>query len=53
MKKYVLNIIYEDNKHASLIFGTYEEADMYITDLFDHKHYDGSIVWWDINEMEV
>lgn len=48
MTKYILNIIYADNSHASLAFNTYEEADEYITSIFE-----GNIVHWDINEVEV
>jgi hypothetical protein len=53
MTKYVLNIIYEDNSHTSLAFNTYEEADEYITSIFENEHFEGNIVHWDINEVEV
>lgn len=51
--KYVLNIKYENHPAESIIFDTYDEADEYITGVFENKHYDGSIISWDINETEV
>lgn len=53
MTKYVLNIDYSCHPHTSLTFDTYEEANEYITDIYDNEHYDGSIIWYDINEVEV